>query len=133
MSGALRTYYDQFNPDAPIQLQVLGNLLSPGLFTRAFAHMITALIGGYDPNFGEYDVTVRSPVLDLRQRFIADLSARLLSVAFALVAWQVFRPLGIETTVGPMATMAVQVYLVINIAVLAVDPVLFVVAQTRDT
>jgi len=127
--GVLRTFYDEFNPDASLGEQLVGNALSPGLFVRAFCHMVTALLGGYDPQFGEYDVTAKSPVVDLRDRFSADLSARLLSLAAAVVFWQAFRPVGLATTLGPVGELVVQLYLVANIAVLTVDPVLFLLAR----
>jgi len=127
--GVLRTFYDEFKPDASVGEQLIGNALSPGLFVRAFCHMLTALLGGYDPQFGQYDVTAKSPVVDLRGRFSADLSARLLSLAAAVVSWQAFQPLGLATTLGPVGESVVQLYIVANIAVLAVDPLLFLLAR----
>jgi len=106
--------------DARPWAEVLGVTLALGFFVRDYAHVLSALLSGVDPQLRGSDVTSRSPVASLDDDTCADLSARLLAVAFGLVV--VF----IATlSTQPLATA----YLVANAVVPLADPILFASTQ----
>lgn len=104
--------------------ELLGMVLAPALFFRAAVHVLTAGAVDRDPHLSDdSDVTLRSPVPSLRGHK-NDALARLGSVALALVlAWGA--PTLPLTSGGLLG--GVVLWLVANWAVLASDPVAWIV------
>jgi len=103
--------------DAPLWAEVLGVTLALGFFVRDYAHVLTALVAGAEPQLRGQDVTTLSPVESLENTPKTDISARVLAVSFGLVV--VFVATLSERRV-------VTAYLIANALVPLTDPVLFV-------
>lgn len=124
MREAVRRWDEEMATDGPLWADVVGVVCVVGLFVRGGIHAWTALLTPWtSPELADHDVTWQSPVADLRGRRV-DAIARLGSLCAAGVGLSLFSPWWLASFSPPLAALAV-----VNIAVLAADPVAFVGAR----
>lgn len=108
--------------DAPWWAEVLGPVLAIGLVLRGGIHVGAALFGRdvlgecIDPHVDKQDVTLASPVIDMRGHRL-DLFARLVTAAIALGLWGM-----VEAASHPVGAA----YLALQLGVCIADPIAFV-------
>ena len=112
-------------PLRSVLAEVLGVVLAPALFFRAFTHILVAAARGYDPRLVDgSDLSLQSPVSDLRESTEADL-ARCASTVLAASLAITLSTLSFESVPGQ--------WIVLNGFVLAADPVTGVLYRLRPT
>jgi len=125
---ALKETNNRLSPDVPIHIEYLGHLLAVGLTARSLCHIVTALMADREPNLSDRGLTISSPVLDLREHPVQDLSARLLT--FALSMFFITALSGNLTYTG-WKDWLIAGYLAANVGVLFYDPVFYYLDYRR--
>lgn len=131
----LRELNDRLSTDdAPRWAEAIGMVFALGLTARSLCHITNALATDRDPQLAGNDVIAASPVVSLQDaEWQLDLSSRLLALSLAVVAWAVIDPLSATWPGEPWMTVVARAFVIGNIAVPAVDPVLFVKHRLTET
>lgn len=108
--------------DARWWAEALGIVLALGLFMRASVHVWVALVqDDVDPHLGDRDVTLQSPIADLRNHPWVDLRARVATAGIGIAAWLIFST----------ETSAIWLWYALNLSVCVMDPLAFAVLRLR--
>lgn len=117
--------------DVPLWAEVLGAGLAIGLLVRAGSHVWAALLAGVDPRLDGHDVAARNVVPAARDAPAVDLAGRLLAFAFGVGMLVLLDPVGVGYGGPEWLTLGGRALVLLNVAVLVGDPVLFAVDRLR--